>query len=452
MSRLDRFDTHTNETRRLGNMKYHVQSAFTFIIDRHIYIVGGYLRGAAIMTVDIDTLNIRTFIYSDAIMASKGNPAHNSIRACYDQENYVYIINKSEFVRVSLRSKHVKPLVHPGHSDESGLVVYDGYHNRIYCTFGDKACYYSITSDKWRSLANPPYKATATKKATPSPKTTPLQPVTTTKAETTPNTPTLASPSHASRLYQFDTLTNTTTYLGDPHYPVSGALVFMVGSIIFIVGGTLKGTKIATIDVITLQQLVFMDADSHDYDKPILWKYQYGQEKSANFLIQAHYVEMQYYTCAIFFKGSTVFLMVKMLNIFWYELLHAEYVQANSKKDHFNEALQVASLRGRLSIVKHITTNHPVADDVIIGNMTKCLEYNQQYILQYTHFTDVSIISPLIKKCLYSNHTKAAMDFSILQCLQVLINYLPSDWAIPLSQHIESLQVIPHGTLTWPHQ
>eukprot|EP01133_Synstelium_polycarpum_P001068 gene1068-1211_t len=94
MSRLDRFNIQTKQITQLGDPKYPVSSAFTFIVGDKLYIVGGKGMGAKIMKLDINTLQLRVFMGRDLYPHKKSPYKHDILHCCFDQQQeYIYAID-----------------------------------------------------------------------------------------------------------------------------------------------------------------------------------------------------------------------------------------------------------------------------------------------------------------------------------------------------------------------
>eukprot|EP01133_Synstelium_polycarpum_P009727 gene9727-11357_t len=107
------FDTQTNTLSAFNDIKYSVCTTYTFIVGTLIFIVGGYLKGEKIVTLDINTLRLETFMehgmFPKSVNPNVTNP--DIVIRCYDQQEYLYMINdQSHFIRLSIRSKEIKQL------------------------------------------------------------------------------------------------------------------------------------------------------------------------------------------------------------------------------------------------------------------------------------------------------------------------------------------------------
>eukprot|EP01133_Synstelium_polycarpum_P009267 gene9267-10869_t len=102
-----------------------------------------------VVTLDINTLELQTFYESDTFTSK------STIRCCYAQD-YLYMLNETQFIRLSIQTKEIKQLLPPGHPGEKALFHYIPHLQRIYCTFGDVALYYCISTNIWHPISKPP--------------------------------------------------------------------------------------------------------------------------------------------------------------------------------------------------------------------------------------------------------------------------------------------------------
>eukprot|EP01133_Synstelium_polycarpum_P017753 gene17753-21173_t len=115
LSRLDRFDTYTDTTVSLGDPKYAIQAAYTFLANggHTLYIMGGCRTSAhmcQILTIDLHNIEAGPNILVDNIFGTGSTTLYN-VYGCFDQQEYVYMLsNQTQFVKVSIKTKEITTL------------------------------------------------------------------------------------------------------------------------------------------------------------------------------------------------------------------------------------------------------------------------------------------------------------------------------------------------------
>eukprot|EP01133_Synstelium_polycarpum_P012266 gene12266-14376_t len=138
---------------------YSVSGAATFIHRGTLYTLGGYTNGSPnrkITAINLQTLEITTFIENVFTNYQRTSVSFS----CFDGQEYLYILGRSVFIRVSILSKRIKRLVPPSKlntwSDYHHNLVYCGNRGYIYLIFKQSAYYYNISTDQWQEIAKPP--------------------------------------------------------------------------------------------------------------------------------------------------------------------------------------------------------------------------------------------------------------------------------------------------------
>eukprot|EP01133_Synstelium_polycarpum_P013070 gene13070-15372_t len=104
------------------------------------------------MTLDINTLQLQTLLTHVFLCDNQSDIT----QSCFDQQEYLYLINKSQFVQLSIHTKQIKQLHDRPRNRDYHDLIYDQHRKRIYSISGPKAHYYSIVENKWHKLSTPP--------------------------------------------------------------------------------------------------------------------------------------------------------------------------------------------------------------------------------------------------------------------------------------------------------
>ncbi|GAM23051.1 hypothetical protein SAMD00019534_062260, partial [Acytostelium subglobosum LB1] len=148
LDRVDVFDIDTQRFRHVGQLPYGLTFPQTYFYNDTIIVVCGAITGILEHT---DILSFNIYTKTTAVLF-KDVHRTNFVTSCFDDDDNIYVLSKTSFMRYTLSTKQVSKLMMGPTYCYLCRIEYDDLFGIVYVGGGGNNYRYSLQDDKWTRI------------------------------------------------------------------------------------------------------------------------------------------------------------------------------------------------------------------------------------------------------------------------------------------------------------